>query len=412
MNSIKKIIPWLVILLTLAVALSLFINERMRIKKMAIEEEKRQKKILEELEKDTFRTEGEIYERLIEAMESGESDSVYMRVPGTFTLDELKDIAYKVDPMFGRVYKMSYQDTKAYTKDEDGIVRFYIGVKFEYEVCDEYYVLEKIIHSKPIPENKKEALELCSVCEAFMRDYITSDMSEYDKELTVHDYIVSNCEYSFSDKNDMSEYYAYGALVNQKAVCSGYSRATALLLTLCDIDVKLLSGDAYDNMGVATETDSTNESESVIAPDGTVVDGHMWNQVKIEGQWYHLDTTWDDPYGTDEPKLNHDFFNVNDSILKKNHEWESKDAEPCSSTLQNYYEKNGIFFRNNSSYTEYVKEYLSAGNRDKLECAVSYPDTSEEELAFIFTYDGITSYQVGIRGVDGYEIITLYFNPE
>jgi transglutaminase/protease-like cytokinesis protein 3 len=277
-------------------------------------------------------------------------------------------------------------------------------------MSDEYYVLEKIQNGKEIPSDKSNAIKLCSVSEKFLSDNISPGMTDYDKELAIHDFIVENCEYSFSDANDMSEYYAYGALVNKKAVCSGYARATALLLKCCDVDVNLISGDADNNTGDSS-ADGVSDTDGLIAPDGTVVDGHMWNQVKIDGLWYNLDTTWDDPIG--ETELRHTYFNVDDSILGLNHEWDKKEAEQCSSTLQNYYEKNGIFFKTSSSFKDALSEYLAAGNRDEYECAVSYVDTNEEFLSFIFDYEGITSYQVATRGEESaYQILTIYFNPE
>ncbi|MCR5225743.1 MAG: hypothetical protein K6E27_00825 [Eubacterium sp.] len=410
----KKIVFWIMFLGFWVLIIAMFIGGRKQARERELELAEQEKKVMEELEKDTFRTEDEIYGRLIESMESGETDNVYMRVPGTFSKDDLMDIAHKVDPMMGRVYQMSYSVSTTHGGNgSDEVADYYIGVNYHYEICDEYYVTEKILSGKEIPQGKDKAKKLCTVCEKFLNEYITPGMTDYDKELAAHDYIVNNCEYSFSDANDMTEYYAYGALVNGKAVCSGYSRATALLLNLCDIDVKLISGDANnDNAADSTNPDGTGSTEAIIAPDGSVVEGHMWNQVKIDGIWYNLDTTWDDPYGTDVQELRHTYFNVDDTILKKNHEWDSKDAEKCSSTFQNYYEKNGIYFKSNDDYLNYVKDYLAAGNRDELECAVAYPNTSEDALSFIFTYDGITCYQVGTRGVDGYEIITLYFNPE
>ena len=177
-----------------------------------------------------------------------------------------------------------------------------------------------------------------------------------------------------------------------------------------DVDVNLRSGDA-DNKTGDSSADGVSDADGLIAPDGTVVDGHMWNQVKIDGLWYNLDTTWDDPIG--ETELRHTYFNVDDSILGLNHEWDKKEAEQCSSTLQNYYEKNGIFFKTSSSFKDALSEYLAAGNRDEYECAVSYVDTNEEFLSFIFDYEGITSYQVATRGEESaYQILTIYFNPE
>lgn len=63
-------------------------------------------------------------------------------------------------------------------------------------------------------------------------------------------------------------YTAYGALVEGDAVCQGYALAYKLLLDKCGIDSVLVT---------------SNEM------------GHAWNLVKLDGSWYHVDVTWDDP---------------------------------------------------------------------------------------------------------------------
>lgn len=128
---------------------------------------------------------------------------------------------------------------------------------------------------------------------------IPQGASEYEKELFIYDYLCENTEYSDSSKNAHS---AYGALVEGKAVCEGYSRAMQLLLSLVGTESTLVAGEA----------DST---------------GHMWNLVKIENVWYHLDATWGDAFA-DEPVVTHGFFNVDDETISKSHK-----IDPHYSTL-------------------------------------------------------------------------------
>ena len=93
---------------------------------------------------------------------------------------------------------------------------------------------------------------------------ITDDMSDVQKALFVHDYIILNCGYDTSYKN----YNAYNCLVNRSAVCQGYSLAYKYILT--------------NYLGI----------------DCTVVysksQNHAWNYVKLDGRWYHVDVTNDD----------------------------------------------------------------------------------------------------------------------
>jgi hypothetical protein len=45
-------------------------------------------------------------------------------------------------------------------------------------------------------------------------------------------------------------------------------------------------------------------------------DKHVWNAVYLDGYWYHLDLTWDDPVTSDhQDLLEHEFFLINDQKL-------------------------------------------------------------------------------------------------
>lgn len=96
-------------------------------------------------------------------------------------------------------------------------------------------------------------------------DGITEDMSDAEKALVVHDYIITNCAYDHSHEG----YSAYDCLVNKKCVCQGYTLAYIYVMR--------------DILGIdcsAVLSDSEN---------------HSWNYLKIDDEWYHVDLTADDP---------------------------------------------------------------------------------------------------------------------
>ena len=113
--------------------------------------------------------------------------------------------------------------------------------------------------------------------------------TEYDKVLTIHDYLVSHIEYTKDAKN---AHNIYGALVNGKCVCEGYARSFQYICALYGIEAICVSGDG------------TNSSGS---------EAHMWNMVVMnDGKWYYMDVTWDDPLvnGSDSGKVYYDYFLV------------------------------------------------------------------------------------------------------
>lgn len=109
--------------------------------------------------------------------------------------------------------------------------------------------------------------------------------NRYNFILSLHDYLADTVYYPDLNSSDyvMSAHDAYGALVEGRAVCQGYSDAVKLVCDYYNIPAVCIAGTA----------------------DGG---GHMWNAVQMEdGKWYLMDITWDDQgsYGT-----YYDFFLV------------------------------------------------------------------------------------------------------
>ncbi len=96
----------------------------------------------------------------------------------------------------------------------------------------------------------------------------------YNDIKMVHDYLVDNIEYDTS-LSKANIYDVYGALVNHVAVCEGYARSFKYILDEMGIPCVLVIG---------TGTNSNGETER-----------HAWNYVEIQGAWYAIDCTWDDP---------------------------------------------------------------------------------------------------------------------
>lgn len=116
-------------------------------------------------------------------------------------------------------------------------------------------------------------------------------LSEVEKINLVHDYIINNTKYD-SDRSDLNiiKYksdIAYGPLFENYAICGGYSDLMAIFLE--DLNIK--------NYKVST-------------------DKHVWNVVKINGNWLHIDLTWDDPITSDGSNiLDHKFLLINTKKL-------------------------------------------------------------------------------------------------
>lgn len=101
-----------------------------------------------------------------------------------------------------------------------------------------------------------------------------TDKTEYEKVKAIHDYICDNVEYEAAEAASDIRRTAYGALVEGRAVCQGYSVSLYRLLLEAGIDNRIIYG-------------------SGISPFGTTA-AHTWNIVELYGKYYYLDATWDD----------------------------------------------------------------------------------------------------------------------
>lgn len=120
--------------------------------------------------------------------------------------------------------------------------------------------------------------------------------SAYELEMYVHDYIIDNCEYDYesaeSGETLAYENTAYGALIDKKAVCSGYSMAFQLLCKKLGVDCVSVLGESKDEY-------------------------HQWNCVKLDDNWYQVDVTWDDSDNGD--LCRYDYFNLTDAQMYRDH---------------------------------------------------------------------------------------------
>ena len=172
---------------------------------------------------------------------------------------------------------------------------------------------------------------------SIVNNIITSDMSDYNKELTLHDYVVNSVNYDYVNlvKNTIPDdsYTAYGAIIKGVAVCEGYAEAMNKLLTATGLKSYIING--FGN-GVA----------------------HQWNLVNIQGGIYHLDATFDNPISTLGKVVTHNYFNVNDIQISKDHTWNNADYPSSTAVAANYFMVNNLLASNKSKYYQIIKDEL------------------------------------------------------
>ena len=234
----------------------------------------------------------------------------------------------------------------AFTRDNPHL--FYIGSTYSYKGYHagsaDYYTTFTLVYTM----NASERAAAASLLEEKVNALLTQAQqlpSQFEKQLYLHDQLLAACRYDHAaaeSERPMLEYpqafTAYGALVEGKAVCEGYSRALQLLLNRVGMECTLVSG-----------TDLT----SGIA--------HMWNMVTVDGRNYHVDATWNDR--DDLPR--HVFFNLTSSEIERTHSLDNENigVDTCVSTQAGYYRYTKRFIDDyqKSRIVEAVAEEIRSG---------------------------------------------------
>lgn len=201
-------------------------------------------------------------------------------------------------------YTECLNDVKEISRDQDllthlnNFVHPYNGfsnVKTEISESGEITVNIEYIYT---PE---QITQINAEVDRLYQELINDTMDDYTKILTIHDYIINHTKYDV-ERNDNGNsiyhsYLAYGPLFEGYATCNGYTDAMALFLEKMDLP----------NFKVAMTPEDTTSSA-----------GHVWNAVYLNGAWYHLDLTWDDPVSTDGVDyLQHKYFLITTEQLEE-----------------------------------------------------------------------------------------------
>lgn len=130
------------------------------------------------------------------------------------------------------------------------------------------------------------------IVDKVIKEKLNNNMPTREKIKIIHDYIIDNAEYDklkYENKNDATykSNTAYGVLVQGYGTCNGYADAMAIFL---------------DKLNIINYKISNSE--------------HIWNLVYLDGKWYHLDLTWDDPIS--DVNINRDtYFLITTSELEE-----------------------------------------------------------------------------------------------
>lgn len=254
---------------------------------------------------------------------------------------------YEIAPIMIEGFRLNSSQLKKvlYAIRNDFPEFFWISSTFGYTYPKSSTVIR--LHSTFSKQEKEQAEDALNQKVSEIISKASACSTDYERELFFHDYLVEHCKYESNYSSlgkDSKIYSSYGCLIDGRAVCEGYSSAMQLLLNSVGIDARTVSG--------------FRGKES-----------HMWNIVKINDKWYHLDVTWD---GSGEFQK-YFYFNVDDNTIRYDHivneQLESQmwpedkrynfKLPVCNSNEYNYFERNSFKFSSlNNVVTSDLTNYI------------------------------------------------------
>lgn len=182
--------------------------------------------------------------------------------------------------------------------------------------------------------NKQQEQFVDSEVGRILGEIIEPGMNEFQKVKAVNDFIVLNTAYSFDTV--ASPHSVYAILNEQAGVCQAYALLAYKMLNQLGLNVHYVTGEA-----------------------GGI--GHAWNLVQVDGKWYNLDTTWNDPTPDRKSQVYYTYFLVTDKQLKKDHSWKQGNFPVATSTEYSFmHDVTSAFTLNNVVY------YSNETDGDKL----------------------------------------------
>ncbi len=146
-------------------------------------------------------------------------------------------------------------------------------------------------------ETREQTQFVLNRAHEIVQEITAPDDSPHQKVKAIHDYVVSHLTYD----EGMTKFTAYEALTEGKTVCQGYALLVHAMLIEAGIPGQIIEGEAG----------------------GTL---HAWNLVQLDGSWYHLDATWDDPLPNRDGQIRYTYYLRTDEEMRGDHIWTAEQA--------------------------------------------------------------------------------------
>ena len=181
-----------------------------------------------------------------------------------------------------------------------------------------------------ISQSHDTLVSMSLICKELVNKYEKS--SDFQKELAIHDFIASTVKYR--DTEAPYSHEAPGAILFQIGVCEGIAKAFKYLSDQLGLKSVVVFGTSHEQ-----------ENEG----------GHAWNLVKVDGVFYHVDTTFDCTISS--KCIRYDYLNLSDEDIQSSHHWD--DTLPKCPRTYGIYERTGCCFTRGRELASYIRNVSS-----------------------------------------------------
>ncbi len=179
--------------------------------------------------------------------------------------------------------------------------------------------------------------------------------TDYQKALMVHDILCSNVKYA--DDGDMCRHTIVGPIIERGSVCDGYSKAYKLILDTLGIPCLIVNGTGLSG-------DSKMETP------------HSWNLVRLNGDWRHVDVTYDVRKRWKDDHW-HDYFALSTDRILRDHNYDADMYPNANGPSIDYFVKNGLVMNNTETFRSYILDRIKAGD---IVFSIRLPDTVPSDV--------------------------------
>lgn len=152
------------------------------------------------------------------------------------------------------------------------------------------------------------------------------EMDDYEKAKYLYEYLILHTDYEQGAPDSQN---ICSVLLNGKSVCQGYAKTLQLLCQKAGLEALLVTGQVEGQ-------------------------GHAWDLIRLDGEWYHVDPTWGDASylregessltAASSPAINYDYFCVTTAQISQNHIiGQDQNVPVCTAVKDHYYRREGLF---------------------------------------------------------------------